>query len=465
MGVKGYYVLQKQGRPLLPAFLYLRGHLFLVPITDIKIRYQCMAHLTHKSGYQNLVERLNRYPQGAPPSETLFKILSVLFSEREAELVSRMPIKPFLLKDIATTWRMPEGEAGKILDRLAHRGMIVDMQREDGTQVFVLPPPMAGFIEFTLMRVRDDMDQKLLAGLYHQYLNVEEDFIRSLFSSGETRPGRVFVNESVLEPAYTMEVMDYERASHVIKSSPHIAIGMCYCRHKMQHLGQACSAEMDICMTFNGAAQSLIKHGIARQVDAVECTDLLQKAYAQNLVQFGDNIRGGVGFICNCCGCCCEALLAAKRFAVLNPIHTTNFLPAVGKNTCTGCGKCVEVCPVEALGLASADDSKKKKAKLNEKVCLGCGVCVRNCPVTCITLAQREERVITPVNSAHRAVVMAIERGKLQHLIFDNRALWNHRALAAIFGVILKLPPIKQIMASKQMKSQYLDRLLSKIRV
>ena len=117
-----------------------------------------MAHLTHKSGYQNLVERLNRYPQGAPPSETLFKILSVLFSEREAELVSRMPIKPFLLKDIAATWRMPEMEAGKILDTLAHRGMIVDMQREDGIQVFVLPPPMAGFIEFTLMRIRDDID-------------------------------------------------------------------------------------------------------------------------------------------------------------------------------------------------------------------------------------------------------------------------------------------------------------------
>jgi hypothetical protein len=55
---------------------------------------------------------------------------------------------------------------------------------------------------------------------------------------------------------------------------------------------------------------------------------------------------------------------------------------------------------------------------------------------------------------------MAIERGKLQNLIFDNQAHWNHRAMAAILGAVLKLPPVKQIMASRQMKSIYLDRLL-----
>jgi len=56
---------------------------------------------------------------------------------------------------------------------------------------------------------------------------------------------------------------------------------------------------------------------------------------------------------------------------------------------------------------------------------------------------------------------MAIERGKLQNLIFDNRVLFSHRALAAVLGVILKLPPIKQIMASKQVKSRYLEALCS----
>jgi hypothetical protein len=55
---------------------------------------------------------------------------------------------------------------------------------------------------------------------------------------------------------------------------------------------------------------------------------------------------------------------------------------------------------------------------------------------------------------------MAIERGKLQNLIFDTQALLSHRAMAAILGVILKLPPIKQAMASRQMKSRYLEALI-----
>ena len=46
------------------------------------------------------------------------------------------------------------------------------------------------------------------------------------------------------------------------------------------------------------------------------------------------------------------------------------------------------------------------------------------------------------------------------NLIFDNRVLWSHRAMAGVLGVILKLPPIKQVMASKQVKSRYLEQLI-----
>ncbi|HPU84062.1 MAG TPA: 4Fe-4S dicluster domain-containing protein [Candidatus Latescibacteria bacterium] len=425
-----------------------------------------MAHHTLKNGYSQLVERLNRFPQGAPPSEALYGILKILFGEREAELVSLLPIKPFTAKKAAGAWKMPVAEAQKVLEELAGRAILIDIE-QNGEMEYVLPPPMAGFFEFSLMRVRGDIDQKALSELFYQYLNVEEDFVRELFTRGETQLGRAFVHEPVLSNENALHVLDYERASEVIKTATHRGIGVCYCRHKMAHMGRACDAPMDICMTFNTSAASLIRHGFARPVSVEEGLDLLQQAYDRGLVQFGENVRESVSFICNCCGCCCEAMIAARRFAILNPIHTTNFLPVVDEAACTGCGKCVNACPVEAMTLVSSNDPrhpKARKARLNEELCLGCGVCVRACTDRHLSLKSRPQRVITPLNGTHRAVVMAIERGMLQNLIFDNRVLWSHRAMAAVLGVILRLPPVKQALASRQVKSRYLEAVIRQYR-
>ncbi|MEX1315269.1 MAG: 4Fe-4S dicluster domain-containing protein [Desulfotignum sp.] len=421
-----------------------------------------MAHLTHRSGYDRLVERLNRFPQGAPPSDLLNKILGLLFSEPEARLVSLLPIRPFNVEKAASAWQMTPGRAEKILDRLASRAILLDIDR-DGEAFYVLPPPMAGFFEFSMMRVNRSVDQKVLSELFYQYLNVEEDFVRDLFTLGDTQLGRVFVQEPALSADNALHVLDYERASDVIRTASHRGISMCYCRHKMHHMERACDSPLDICMTFNTSAASLIRHGHAREVDAAEGMDLLRQAYESGLVQFGENVRQGVNFICNCCGCCCEAMIAARRFAMLNPVHTTNFIPRVELSSCNGCGKCISACPVEAMTLVSANDPekpKRKTAKLNSEICLGCGVCVRTCPENSLSLEPLAHRVITPLNGAHKAVVMAIERGKLQHLIFDNQMLFSHRAMAAVLGVILKLPPVRQVLASRQIKSRYLERLI-----
>ena len=308
--------------------------------------------------------------------------------------------------------------------------------------------------------------------------------------NGETQLGRVFVNEPAIEQsinarpvppggstqrnavqskdAASLHVLDYERASEVINTARHRGVSLCYCRHKMEHVGRDCPAPKDICMTFGNTADSLIRHGYARRVDQIEGLDLLQQAYSLNLVQFGDNVREGVAFICNCCGCCCEALIAQRKFGLIAPIHTTNFIPHIQEDLCNGCGKCANVCPVEAMAVVSANDPhkpNKRKAKLDERMCLGCGVCTRICPTKGLWLEARAERVITPSNSVHRIVVMAIERGNLQDLIFDNQVLFSQRALAAILGVVLKLPPIKQAMASKQMKSRYLESLISRVAI
>jgi ferredoxin len=211
---------------------------------------------------------------------------------------------------------------------------------------------------------------------------VEEDFIKSLFVQGETHLGRVFVHESVLTNDQALHVLDYERVSEVIAKASHRGIGLCYCRHKMEHVGRACDAPQDISMTFNNTATSLIKHGFARGVEVAKGLDFLQQAYARDLVQFGENVQKRVSFIYNCCGCCCEAMIAARRFGFLHPVHTTNFLPEIDAATCAACDDCATACPVEGsddscFRQQSRSSQKEKSQGRQGIVSWLCGLCPR----------------------------------------------------------------------------------------
>lgn len=421
-----------------------------------------MGHLTTRDAYRNLSDRINWFTQGAPTSETLYKILEVLYTEKEAKWVALLPVRPFTVKKAAKIWQTSEFKAERLLDHLCEKALLVDSYH-NGIRKFVMPPPMAGFIEFALMRTRGDIDQHYLGELYYQYMNVEEDFIKDLFFATETKLGRVYVQEPVLTNDKTNHILDYERATHIVEEAEYIGLGLCYCRHKMFHAGHPCeiNAPWDVCLTFDNVARSLAQHGdYARLISKAEALDALERSYASNLVQIGENVREHPAFICNCCGGCCEALQAARHFSPMQPVATTNYIPEISLENCVGCGKCAKVCPVLAISMEEGENGKKKAA-VNREICLGCGVCARNCAVKAIELKRRPEQIITPVNSTHRFVLQAIEKGTLQNLIFDNQAFANHRAMAAVFASILELPPVKQALASKQLKSVYLDRLLS----
>ncbi|MBQ0004794.1 MAG: (Fe-S)-binding protein, partial [Clostridiales bacterium] len=289
------------------------------------------------------------------------------------------------------------------------------------------------------------------------YMSVEEEFIKDLFFGFDTKLGRALVQEPVLITEKTNHILDYERATHIIEEADYIGVGTCYCRHKNLHLGKPCkiNAPLEVCLSFDNIAHSLAHHGgYARLISKEEAKDILTTAYESNLVQMVENVREHPAFMCNCCGCCCEALGAAKKFGPMQPIATSSYMPSVSEG-CVGCCICAKVCPVEAISMEDG------KPVIDETICLGCGICARNCHKKSIILNRRPVEIITPVNSTHRYVVQAIEKGTLQNLIFDNQAFASHRAMAAVLGVILKLPPLKQAMASKQFKSIYLDRLLS----
>jgi len=50
-------------------------------------------------------------------------------------------------------------------------------------------------------------------------------------------------------------------------------------------------------------------------------------------------------------------------------------MPWVNQDMCTGCGTCVEECPVDAIALTEDD-----VAQINEEQCIRCGTCHDVCP-------------------------------------------------------------------------------------
>ena len=69
-----------------------------------------MSHMIGKESYKSLEERLNKFPQGTPPSETLYMILSLMFTEEEAALISLLPFREFNIKTTGKLWKKSKAE-------------------------------------------------------------------------------------------------------------------------------------------------------------------------------------------------------------------------------------------------------------------------------------------------------------------------------------------------------------------
>jgi Na+-translocating ferredoxin:NAD+ oxidoreductase RNF subunit RnfB len=321
--------------------------------------------------FARLAEAMDQLPNGFPrtASGVEIRILQKIFSPEEAALASQLTWMPEPVDEIARRTGLPTATVSKRLFKMVRRGMVW-IDKQDGKACFRLAPFVVGLYEAQIEL------------LDHELAHLVEEYFASGGAAGIMGPEpalqRVVPAQGTVKSEW---ILPYDDVRAILLAAKTFAVNDCICRIQQDMLDHKCDFPLKVCLNFSQAERAPQPGDISR----AEALAILEQSEQVGLVHTVSNVMEGVGYVCNCCGCCCGILRGITKHGVENSVAHANYYAVIDSEFCANCGNCIERCQVSAIsegdGVSVVDRAR----------CIGCGLCVTGCPNNVARLERKAE--------------------------------------------------------------------------
>jgi ferredoxin len=297
------------------------------------------------------------------------RILRKICTPDEAELAALLTGTPESVPAIAARARKPVPEVRRRLFGLARRG-IAWLNEDEGEVSVRLAPFIVGIYEAQL----ESMD--------HELAHLMEEYLASGGASGIMALSPALHRVLPASEAVKSEaILPYDDVRALLLEQKTFHVNDCICRLQQQQLGEKCFSPTEVCLSFSSRERETRPGDVTRE-EALRLLDMTEEV---GLVHTVANVAEGIGYVCNCCGCCCAILRGITEFGIAGSVAFANYFAVIDPDLCADCGTCIERCQVGAIsageGFSVVDTGR----------CIGCGLCVSGCPNDVARLQRRPD--------------------------------------------------------------------------
>lgn len=329
--------------------------------------------------YERLAAGLDGLANGFPRTESNVeqRILRSVFAPDEAEVAAALTGRPAAADEVARRAGLSPAPVRTTLERLAGRRVIWRSPAADDPG-YRLAPFVVGFYESHLLETRDP-----------EFARLVEEYMTGGGAAGimSAQPAihRVVPARAATETEW---VLPYDDVRAILETATSFRLEECVCRIQQNELGaRRCAFPLETCLWFS-FAESADREGAISHEQALAALDEAERI---GLVHTVSNVASGIGYVCNCCGCCCGLLRGINDWGVEHSVAQANYYAEIDPEACTACGTCEDRCQVAAV--AERDDGMRV---VRRERCIGCGLCVSGCPPEAARLRPKPQDEIVP---------------------------------------------------------------------